>query len=124
MKIFLLISLLLSNIATTISQGTCCADDNTKPNVSNIQPANKYTANVNEWITFKAKVNDRCGIESVHIDIHGYALTGHEVRDTVGCPPGFFCKDYRFQTMGENYWTVSKSHNSVLPRKLKLSFCL
>ena len=81
-----------------------------------MQPSNKYTANVNEWITFKAEVNDACGIASVSIDIQGYALSGHETRDTVGCPAGHFCKDYRFSSTGENSWTVEAVDNCGLRR--------
>ena len=116
MKIFTLISLLLSNISVVASQVTCCEVDRTKPNVSNMQPSNKYTANVNEWITFKAEVNDACGIASVSINIQGYALSGHETRETVGCPAGHFCRDYRFPAMGENSWTVEAVDNCGLRR--------
>ena len=116
MKTFTLISLLLANISAVTSQPTCCEVDHTKPNVSNMQPTNRYTADVNEWITFKAKVNDACGVASVNISIQGYALSGYETRETVSCPAGYFCRDYRFPTTGENSWTVEAVDNCGLRR--------
>ena len=77
-----------------------------KPNISYMEPVTGFTANVNEWITFKAKVNDQCGVSDVSLEIQGYALTGYETKDTIDCPSGYFCKDYRFPTMGENWWHV------------------
>ena len=116
MKTLLLISLVTLKTTAVVSQVTCCTIDHTKPNVSNMQPANQFSANVNEWITFKAEVNDACGVASVNINIEGYALNGHETRDTIDCPPGQFCKDYRFPTMGENWWTVEATDGCGLKR--------
>ena len=76
----------------------------------------QFTANVNEWITFKAEVNDAWSVASVNIKIEGCALTGHETRDTIYCPPGHYCKDYCFPTMGENLSKVEATDGRGLQR--------
>ena len=116
MKPSLLLSLAAIKLASITSQPTCCQISQVKPNVSNIEPKNGYTANVNEWITFKAEVTGACGVSSVNINLQGYALTNHEVRETVGCPSGYFCKDYRFATMGENWWHIEAIDNCGIKR--------
>ena len=115
MKTLLLLSILASKIKTIVS-ATCCELDHTKPNVSNIYPVNGITVNANDWVTFKAEINDNCGVSSVNISIQGYALDKHETRDTVSCPPGYFCRDYRFLTVGENWWTVEATDSCGLQR--------
>ena len=116
MKSSLLLSIVTLNLANIRSQPTCCQMSQAKPNVSNMEPVNGYTANVNEWITFKAEVTGACGVCSVNINIQGYALTNHEVRETIGCPSGYFCKDYRFPTMGENWWNIKAIDNCGMKR--------
>merc|ERR1719296_627791 len=73
MKTLLLLSILASKIKTIVS-ATCCELDHTKPNVSNIYPVNGITVNANDWVTFKAEINDNRGVSSVNISIQGYIL--------------------------------------------------
>ena len=92
-----LISLLISKITLILAD---------KSIIEDLQPQDGYYADLGTWITFMAKVDDDCGVKDVNIRIHGYALVGYESRDSASCPLGYFCKDYTFAAVGQNWWKV------------------
>ena len=93
----LLISLIISNVSSTLAN---------KSIIEDLQPQEGYRADLGTWITFMAKVNDDCGVKDVNIRIHGYAVEGYKSRDSGSCPSGYFCKDYTFAVLGQNWWKV------------------
>ena len=97
MKCLILISLLISKIISITAEKSIIAD---------LQPQEGYHADLGQWITFMAKVDDDCGVKDVNIRIHGYAVTGYKSRDSESCPSGYFCKDYTFAAVGQNWWKV------------------
>ena len=97
MYYLLLISILISKITLTSAD---------KSIITDLLPKEGYHADLGKWITFMAKVEDDCGIKDVNIRIHGYAVVGYQSRDSTSCPSGFFCKDYTFAAVGQNWWKV------------------
>ena len=92
---------------------TCCSNDSDPPNVSNRSPVAWSVFPANQPITFKAWVDDMCGIASTFINIYGYALQGHVASATAAseCPDGYFCLDYSFPESGQNWWSMEVVDN-------------
>ena len=123
-KAVLSLFLVVSNLVYT-GAVTCCDLDHDSPNVSDRSPVVGAVIGANQWTTFKAAVNDNCGLQQVHINVYGYALSGHQSRATPSCPLGYYCLDYSFPTSGQNWYSVEATDNCGLTRTLGNStFCV
>lgn len=108
MKLVLL-SIILITISRATAQTCCDAPDKDPPNVSNRSPSAWTVFPANQVITFKAYVDDLCGLASTYINIYGYAINGHvaSVTPSLLCPPGYLCLDYSFPKSGQNWWSIT-----------------
>ena len=99
------LALVLGAITNTAGND-CCANDNNLPNISLQNPVAWSVHPTNEIITFKAYVNDLCGISKIFINMYDYAMERYVKLDTLesDCPPSYFCVDYSFPASGQNWY--------------------
>ena len=98
------LAIFLSTITKTLSK-KCCKKDNDAPNISNRDPVAWTVHPANKPITFKAYMDDLCGLSKIYINLYGYAMRGYKKSKTPAsnCPPGHFCIDYSFPRSGQNW---------------------